>query len=72
MFGGNGPARADPQPNGAPAWVRNGSVQVQREYALGLQFERLLVQQLASTLDETTEPSGEEEGLEENRQEKGG
>ncbi len=46
-----------------PAWVRKGSAQVQREYALGLEFERLLVQQLATSLTETTEPSGEgEEG----------
>jgi Rod binding domain-containing protein len=46
-----------------PAWVRNGSAQVQREYALGLEFERLLVQQLATSMTETAEPSGEgEEG----------
>jgi Rod binding domain-containing protein len=44
-----------------PAWVRNGSAQVQREYALGLEFERLLVQQLATSMTETTEPSGEGE-----------
>jgi hypothetical protein len=44
-----------------PAWVRNGSAQVQREYALGLEFERLLVQQLATSLTETTEPPGEGE-----------
>jgi hypothetical protein len=47
-----------------PAWVRNGSAQVQREYALGLEFERLLVQQLATSLTETTEPAGEGEGQE--------
>lgn len=47
-----------------PAWVRNGSAQVQREYALGLEFERLLVQQLASTVTETTGPAGEGEGQE--------
>ncbi len=45
-----------------PAWVRNGSAEVQREYALGLEFERLLVQQLATSLTETTEPAGEGEG----------
>jgi len=43
-----------------PAWVRDGSAQVQREYALGLEFERLLVQQLATSLTETTEPASEE------------
>lgn len=43
-----------------PAWVRNGSAEVQREYALGLEFERLLVQQLATSLTETTEPAGDE------------
>jgi hypothetical protein len=42
-----------------PAWVRNGSAEVQREYALGLEFERLLVQQLATSLSETADPSGE-------------
>jgi len=47
-----------------PAWVRNGSAQVQREYALGLEFEQLLVQQLATSLTETTEPAGEGEGQE--------
>jgi hypothetical protein len=44
-----------------PSWVRNGSAEVQREYALGLEFERLLVQQLATSLTETTEPAGEDE-----------
>jgi Rod binding domain-containing protein len=44
-----------------PAWVRSGSAEVQREYTLGLEFERLLVQQLATSLTETTEPSGEGE-----------
>lgn len=47
-----------------PAWVRDGSAQVQREYALGLEFERLLVQQLATSLTETTEPASESEGQE--------
>jgi len=42
-----------------PAWVRNGSAKVQREYALGLQFERLLVQQLTSSLTESNGPLGE-------------
>lgn len=47
-----------------PAWVRNGSPKVQREYALGLEFERLLVQQLATSLTATTEPAGEGEAPE--------
>jgi hypothetical protein len=47
---------------GAPAWVRNGSSEVQREYQLGLEFERLLVQQLTSTLSETTGQPGEATG----------
>jgi hypothetical protein len=47
-----------------PAWVRKGSPQVQREYALGLEFERLLVQQLATSMTETTDPGGEGEGSE--------
>ncbi len=47
-----------------PAWVRKGSAQVQQEYAVGLEFERLLVQQLAGAMTETTESSGEEEGQE--------
>jgi hypothetical protein len=47
-----------------PAWVRNGSAQVKQEYALGLEFERLLVQQLSTSLTETTEPAGEGESQE--------
>ena len=47
-----------------PSWVRNGSGQVQQEYAVGLEFERLLVQQLSGAMTETTESSGEEEGQE--------
>lgn len=34
----------------APAWVRNGSAAVQKDYALGLQFERMLANQLASSM----------------------
>jgi hypothetical protein len=42
-----------------PAWVRDGSAKVQQEYALGLEFERMLVQQLAGALTATTEAQGE-------------
>ena len=38
-----------------PAWVREGSAKVQQEYALALEFEKLLVQQLAGSLTESTE-----------------
>jgi hypothetical protein len=48
-----------------PAWVRNGSAEVQREYALGVEFERMLVQQLTSQLAQSAEPHGEESGAEE-------
>lgn len=47
-----------------PAWVRDGSAKVQREYALALQFEKLLVQQLASSLTESGGPLGEGDGAE--------
>jgi Rod binding domain-containing protein len=42
-----------------PAWVSDGSAKVQREYALGLEFERLLVTQLATSMTASAEPSGE-------------
>jgi Rod binding domain-containing protein len=42
-----------------PSWVRNGSAKVQQEYALGVEFEQLLVQQLAGSLTESSEPQGE-------------
>jgi len=47
-----------------PTWIRNGSAQVQREYALGLEFEQLLVRQLATSLTENGEAGteGETEG----------
>jgi len=35
---------------GAPAWVRKGSAEVQRDYALGVEFEQMLTQQLAGSL----------------------
>jgi hypothetical protein len=34
----------------APAWVRDGSPELQHEYALGLEFEQLLSQQMASAM----------------------
>ncbi len=50
----------------APAWVRNGSAEVQRDYALGLQFEAMLTRQLAASLNATAglgeQQTGEEEG----------
>jgi hypothetical protein len=42
-----------------PDWVRNGSPQVQQEYAVGLEFERMLVQQLAGSLTASSGSSGE-------------
>jgi hypothetical protein len=45
-----------------PAWVREGSPELQREYALGVEFERMLVQQLTSSLTASGEPLGEEGG----------
>jgi hypothetical protein len=33
-----------------PAWVRNGSASVQRDYAVGLQFEGMLMRELTSSL----------------------
>lgn len=48
----------------APSWVRKGSAAVQRDYALGLQFEAMLARQLASTMAETA-GLGEQQGGEE-------
>ncbi|HEX4438267.1 MAG TPA: hypothetical protein VH061_15895 [Solirubrobacteraceae bacterium] len=49
-----------------PEWVRKGSPELQRDYALGLQFEQMLTQQLAGALTASAglegEGSGEEEG----------
>jgi Rod binding domain-containing protein len=42
-----------------PAWVRHGSAAVQKEYAVGQQFEQMLVTQLARSLTDTTGLSGE-------------
>ncbi len=50
----------------APSWVRNGSAEVQKDYAIGLQFEQMLAQQLASSMTATAglgeQQDGEEEG----------
>jgi Rod binding domain-containing protein len=49
-----------------PEWVRKGSPELQRDYALGLQFEQMLTQQLAGALTSSAglegEGSSEEEG----------
>jgi Rod binding domain-containing protein len=42
-----------------PAWVRHGSPALQKEYAVGQQFEQMLVTQLARSLTDTTGLSGE-------------
>lgn len=47
-----------------PTWVRHGSAAVQKEYAIGQQFEQMLVTQLARSLTATTGLSGEGEGSE--------
>jgi Rod binding domain-containing protein len=47
-----------------PAWVRHGSPAVQKEYAIGQQFEQMLVTQLARSLTDTTGLSGEGAGAE--------
>lgn len=47
-----------------PAWVRHGSAAVQKEYAIGQQFEQMLVTQLARSLTDTTGLSGEGAGAE--------
>jgi Rod binding domain-containing protein len=47
-----------------PAWVRHGSAAVQKEYAIGQEFEQMLVQQLARSLTETTGAGGEGSGEE--------
>ncbi len=45
-----------------PEWVRRGSAEVQRDYALGLQFEKMLANQLASSLAQSAGLGGEEGG----------
>lgn len=47
-----------------PAWVRKGSAAVQKEYAIGQEFEQMLVGQLAKSLTETTGLNGEGSGEE--------
>jgi hypothetical protein len=37
----------------APAWVREGSPELQRDYAMGVEFEELLAQQMTSAMDDT-------------------
>jgi Rod binding domain-containing protein len=51
-----------------PAWVRHGSPAVQKQYAIGQQFEQMLVTQLARSLTDTTGLSGEGEGSEQGGQ----
>ena len=50
----------------APAWVRNGSAETQKNYALGLQFELMLANELARSMTATAglgeQQGGEEEG----------
>lgn len=50
-----------------PAWVRNGTSAVKQDYEVALGFEEMLVDQLASSLDQAgglggESESGEEEG----------
>jgi Rod binding domain-containing protein len=42
-----------------PSWVRDGSAKVQQQYALGLEFEQMLLEQLTSSLTANGEPLGE-------------
>jgi len=42
-----------------PAWVRHGSATVKKEYAAALQFEQMLLTQLASSVAKSAEPGGE-------------
>ncbi len=50
----------------APAWVRDGSPALQHDYALGVEFETLLSQEMASAMTATAglgeSSGGEEEG----------
>ena len=48
-----------------PEWVRKGSPELQRDYALGLQFEQMLTQQLAGALTASAGLGGEGSGEEE-------
>jgi Rod binding domain-containing protein len=42
-----------------PEWVRKGSPELQRDYALGLQFEQMLTEQLSGALTASAGLSGE-------------
>jgi Rod binding domain-containing protein len=42
-----------------PEWVRKGSPELQRDYALGLQFEQMLTQQLSGALTASAGLDGE-------------
>jgi Rod binding domain-containing protein len=46
----------------APAWVRNSSLDVQREYAVGQAFEQMLVSTLAASLVRSGEGEGDAPG----------
>jgi Rod binding domain-containing protein len=49
----------------APEWVRKGSPELQHDYALGLEFEQMLAQQLSQSMTASAglgEEGGEEEG----------
>ena len=60
------PALSAAELAGAPAWVRDGSPEVQRGYAMGVEFEQLLTQQMTSAMNATAglgeTEGGEEEG----------
>jgi Rod binding domain-containing protein len=45
-----------------PSWVRKGSPELQREYALAVEFERMLTEQMAGAMTKGTGLSGEQEG----------
>jgi len=45
-----------------PAWVRNGSAQVQQDYKVALGFEQMLVEQLAGALRPSEAEAESQEG----------
>ena len=47
-----------------PSWVRKGSAAVKKEYAAALEFEQMLVTQLANSLAKSGELGGEGSGEE--------
>jgi Rod binding domain-containing protein len=47
-----------------PAWVRHGSAAVQKQYAAALEFEQMLVTQLATSLTQSGELDGSSSGEE--------